>query len=400
MAKKLTTIIIVALLVFSLGTTVFAQEGTEEVFPCEGDQVSGTVVDYDPDTYTVTIDTGDGLCTVTLNEGDQDYGHPITTLLGNYFNSMNVDDFNFEEALGSTEVCVALDEGDQYVLFTPEEGEDCPLLATVTVDNGDDTFQVVLVQKTGTLDPEGESVEVDSEVCVEYDEATETYMLLPLVEGECEGEWATVTGDNEDGTYQIVTEAEGEGTLGGVDEETANGLSDSLGSLMVEWGLNEDGSLEDAGDKVGELHESGVGFGVIVKLFGIASESQEACNEAGETEGEPVAEGDEPASEEPCGVTFDELAQMLEEGTPPGKLFKMFGKPALKGVGHVRKEMKNQDAAATSEEGSVEEGSVEGSFDEGPSQKDKSNKGVCKAREKGGNAKAKGKGDVVCSSGD
>ncbi|MGD2026537.1 MAG: hypothetical protein PVI99_01865, partial [Anaerolineales bacterium] len=160
MSKKLTAMFVVLILVFSLATAVYAQEGVPE---CEGDQVSGTVVDYDPDTNVVTVDTGEGvLCTVTLNEGDQDYGHPITTLLGNFFNSMNEDDFNFEEALGSTEVCVALVEGteDEYELFTPEEGEECPLLATVTGENEENIFQIVLTPETeGTLETEGVAVD-------------------------------------------------------------------------------------------------------------------------------------------------------------------------------------------------------------------------------------------------
>jgi hypothetical protein len=310
------------------------------------------------------------LCTVTLNEGDQDYGHPITTLLGNFFNSMNEDDFNFEEALGSTEVCVALVEGteDEYELFTPEEGEECPLLATVTGENEENIFQIVLTPETeGTLEAEG--VAVDDEVCVEYDEVTETYMLLPLVDEECEGQWATVTGDNGNGTFEILIEEVG-GTLG-VDEETANGLSEALGSLMVDWGLNEDGSLEDAGDKIGELHDSGVGFGVIVKLYAIAQASDE--------------------------VDLDDLIAEYLGGASVGELFKKYGKPALVGVGHVRKEAAND---STMSDGAVEEGAVEGSFDEGPAKKDKGSKGICNAKDKGGKAEAKGHGDVDCGDGE
>lgn len=313
MTKKFTAMLIAIILVFSLATTVLAED---EIPTCTGEQINGTVVGYDAELNLVTIDTGEELCTVTLSEGDQDYGHPITTLLGNYFNNMTEENFNFEEALASTEVCVNLVEGstDEYELFVPAEGEECPFTATVTQDNEDGTFQVVI--------GEGEEAE--------------------------------------------------EITLTVEDPEAAEGLSGSLENLVVDWGLNEDGSLEDAGNTIGELHDSGVGFGVIVKLYGIADAS---------------------------GISVEELIAEYQAGASIGELFDKYGKPALVGVGHVRKDANDtadmpDDAEMVEGEELMEEGMTE------EAAKDKNNQGICNARANGGKANANGHGDVDCGDGE
>lgn len=67
--------------------------------------------------------------------------------------------------------------------------------------------------------------------------------------------------------------------------------------------------------------EGGVGFGVLVKMYAIAAESQEACA----------------ASEEPCTpVTVEELMAEYQSGKGMGQLFKLYGKPAVLGVGHMK----------------------------------------------------------------
>lgn len=67
--------------------------------------------------------------------------------------------------------------------------------------------------------------------------------------------------------------------------------------------------------------EGGVGYGVLVKMYAIAAESEEACA----------------ASEEPCSaVTVDELMEAYQSGTGMGQLFKLYGKPAVLGVGHMK----------------------------------------------------------------
>ena len=74
-------------------------------------------------------------------------------------------------------------------------------------------------------------------------------------------------------------------------------------------------------DGGGDGEEGGVGFGVLVKMYAIAAESQEACA----------------SSEEPCTpVTVDELMAAYKSGTGMGQLFKLYGKPAVLGVGHLK----------------------------------------------------------------
>lgn len=81
----------------------------------------------------------------------------------------------------------------------------------------------------------------------------------------------------------------------------------------------EEVAVYHGGGEDGE--EGGVGFGVLVKMYAIASESQEACA----------------ASEEPCSaVTVEELMAAYRSGTGMGQLFKLYGKPAVLGVGHLK----------------------------------------------------------------
>ncbi|MEJ2756899.1 MAG: hypothetical protein P8046_00325 [Anaerolineales bacterium] len=307
MTKKTLGILIATILVLTMATTVFAAEGDPEA--CTGTEVSGTVVAYDADLNVVTIDTGDGnSCTVALTEGEQDYGHPITTLLGNYFNNLSSESSNFEDALASKEVCLDLVDGE-YVLFDPGEGE-CPYPGTLTQENEDGTFHIVL---------EG---------------------------GDLDG-------------FDLTVE----------DEEAAAGLTGILAGLEVN--LNEDGSLEDAGDMIGALHDDGVGFGVIVKLYGIADANGE--------------------------VSLEALIAEYQGGASIGELFAKYGKPALLGVGHVRKNANNTTDEAAPVEGETVEGAVEGDL---ATNTTKDNKGICNARANGGKAKANGHGEVDCGDGD
>ena len=72
MKKRTIVFIIVTVLLLATFTPASAQE-LEETPACVGDQVSGTVVAVDEEAGLVTIDYGDGECTVTLTA---DYGHP------------------------------------------------------------------------------------------------------------------------------------------------------------------------------------------------------------------------------------------------------------------------------------------------------------------------------------
>jgi hypothetical protein len=105
--NRLTLALILVLLLSAFAaSTAFADSPGDEPGSCLGDNVSGTVVAVDPSTNMVTIDTGDGLCTVTLSGS---YDHPIVTLLGAYFGDVNVE--TLEAALQDTTGCALYDEG-------------------------------------------------------------------------------------------------------------------------------------------------------------------------------------------------------------------------------------------------------------------------------------------------
>ena len=138
-------------------------------------------------------------------------------------------------------------------------------------------------------------------------------------------------------TVEITDAAEAEAIMGAL-EATAV-------SLEVETGDDGGYVLPDISEEIEAYHEMGLGYGELVKIYAIAAESQAACEaeeEAAEgTDGatEEPAATEEPGgevTEEPCGVTVEELAEMLLSGTDMGTLFELYGKPALLGVGHVR----------------------------------------------------------------
>jgi hypothetical protein len=313
MTKKVLVLTLALVLALAVSSAVFAQEETPALPVCSGEQATGTLVDFDTETNTATIQTEAGQCTVTFK---QEYGHPITTLLANYFGSSDMG--GYTEALQATEVC--------------------------------------LVQDEITLEWSLSSFEAD---------------------GTCLGTLANVTGYNEtEGTFQFLT-SEGEDiSLTIEDEETANGLTGALENLMVDWPLNEDGSVTGTGDEIAQYHDDGFGFGVIVKVYGMALASQESCATE-EVTTEEVAPADEgtPAEETSCGLNVADLFQALKDGTSVGQLFKLYGKPALLGVGHVRHSSPTGEDSTASGDTSTATG-------------------VCNARAHGG--KANGKGNVEC----
>lgn len=272
MKKRTIVFIIVTVLLLATVSSASAQE-PEGTPACVGDQVTGTVVAVDEEAGLVTIDYGDGECTVSLTS---DYGHPIVTLLAAYFSEVDIEAIT--GALEETQVCVVKDEdtGAYTVVEVPED-EDCPGETVTVTGEEDGTF-------TATLG-----------------------------EGE----------ESEDITFTIE------------DPAVADALTAALETLEVEWDLDEDGSVADVGDDIAAYHEDGYGFGILVKLYAIVAESPE-CAPPAETpteDGDPLLpEEDEP----PCDVTIEELLALLEEGMGLGEIFEVYGKPSLLGVGHVR----------------------------------------------------------------
>jgi hypothetical protein len=303
---KLSLILILALALTPLGIAA-AQE--DESVPCAEGQVSGTVVAVDEETGTVTVDTGaEGLCTVTLKT---DFAHPIVALLGTFFSEVSAE--SLAAALEATQVWVVCDE-DGVCTLASEDDEDAVAATVVSMTkNEDGTFTL--------------------ELAIEGQEQPVTVMTNPE------------------------------------DTELADDLAKALDTLTVEWTLQEgeDGtpSVVDAGDQIADLHEDGLGFGVIVKFFAMAAESQEACAD------------EEPSGDEPCSVTVDELVEAFQSGMGMGQLFQEFGRPSMLGVGHVRKALNGETEAGETE--------LTGAA-----------KGICNARAQGDQANGKGHGDLNC----
>ncbi len=214
---------------------------------------------------------------------------------------------------------------------------------TVTIDQGDG--QLCTVAAGGEFEHPVVALlgsyfgQVSTEGLTAALEATEVWVVCAPTSGVCElaeegtqdavpGRVVEVNGD------QLVIELEdGNVTVETDDADRLAGLVEALAALTVDWTLQpgEDGpTVVDAGDQIAALHEDGVGFGVIVKFFAIASESQEACDDDGD-------------GDSPCGVTVNVLAEAFETGMGMGQLFEEFGKPAILGVGHVRKTARQSD---------------------------------------------------------
>ena len=257
----------------------------------------------------------EGSLCVLAQKGD--YDHPITSLLGAFFSGFNLEEV--QTALEATTICLVDDGEGGWVVEEPAEGVDC----------------------SGIL--------------------------------------AKVIGQEEDGSFLVATEEE-KFFLFIEDETLAGELSEALEALALSVEVSE-GFMSDTGDEIGAYHDDGYGFGVLVKVYAIASEAQDACLASAE-EGEVTAEEDETEEAEesidPCEVTIEFLIGELEN-MGMGQLFKLYGKPSILGVGHVRKLSNTSTDVAGDGNGNGNAAS-----------------GICNARANGGNAHAKGQPDITC----
>jgi hypothetical protein len=330
MMKRTFVFSLALILVLTITSAVFADSHT--IPACTGDAAEGTIVYFDEDTFTVTIaydppgDEDIALCTVTFQQ-DADFGHPITTLLGNYFEdefgSYDPDAFGAgAAAFAATQVCVVeaddpdTEETVEYVLA--EVQEPCAETeANLLGSDGTGTFMLLLGDGTfGTLVVEVPEVAETETVCVVEDDDETTVDTYVLSDADpCEGEGffeVTVTTDNGDGTFVITFEDTTTGTLVLPEVETLAGLEEAAAGL-VEFSsdLSADGVAWAVGDDIAERHDDGFGFGVIVKLYAIAMEFDQ---------------------------DLDEMFDLFDSGTGMGHLFKEYGKPGKLGVGHVRQD--------------------------------------------------------------
>lgn len=252
---------------FLPGATAFAQD--TGLPSCSGDSVSGTVVAVDSSTGLVTIEQSDGTqCTVSMNET---YDQPIVGLLGSFFE--NVTPESLQAALDSLQT--NLDCSTDPCTLTTEGSGSSATVQSVT-DNGDGTYTVVFLVDDGSGGTTTETVIID-------------------------------------------------------DAALAQQWMDSLNGLTADWNLNGEGTYSGAGDAIQTLHDDGMGFGVIVKLYAMAGQAQEACSTT--TTDTSTTEAD---TVNPCDVSVQGLVDAFKSGTGMGQLFKEYGKPAYLGVGHVR----------------------------------------------------------------
>jgi hypothetical protein len=270
MRKSLSACFALAMALSALpGAAAFAQDA---VASCTGASVSGTVVAVDSSTGTATIEQTDGtLCTVNLNAT---YDQPIVGLLGSFFEKVTPE--SLSAALQSLQA--DLDCTTSPCTLSSDGAGTSSTVQSVT-DNGDGTYTVVFVVDDGAGGTTTETVVVDNS------------------------------------------------TL-------AQGWMDALSSLTVDWTVTTDASgqaiYSGAGDAIAAMHNDGMGFGVIVKLYAMAAQAEQAC--ASITDPSAV----DPGSINPCDISVQSLADEFQSGAGMGQLFKEYGKPAYLGVGHVR----------------------------------------------------------------
>ena len=281
--RILIRLLLLGMLTLGVVSAASAEEG-DPVELCTGTEVSGTVVAVDEELNLVTIDQGEGnLCNVQL---DGEWDHPVTALLGSYFD--DADAATLSAAMESLSI--------QIECETPDGGEEACDLS----DSPEATSATIL-----SVDEDGFGNYI-VEVLIETPEGEETKTFL----------------------YSN-------------DSETAQGWIDALAALDVSWtlGLDEEGNpvLVEVGDEIAAYHEDGWGFGQLVKVYSIASEAEKACAGA-----DPELTGD--SEVDFCSVTVDGLLAEFESGGGWGALFKEYGKPALLGVGHIRNAMKENNS--------------------------------------------------------
>jgi hypothetical protein len=269
------------------------------LLPCEGDEIVGSIMSVDEETGQVIIKTETGECYVNL---DQDYDQPIVELFDDYFG--NSDSTELEEAAANLDGWATYDETTLLWTWSSEETEG----ATAAK----------LLSLTDNLDG--------------------TYTLEYSVEGEALPVYVILTDPVEIAYYMSLIDA-----------------------ATVELSITQDEEgnsfISDVGDEVMAYHEDGMGFGVLIKFYSLAAETD---------------------------LTVEELVTMFkDEKTGLGLIFRDYGTPGMMGIGHLKQEIKA--AAETSSDPEL------ASTTDTKGKPDNPNKGG-KSEEKGNNGKGKGKG--------
>ncbi len=315
--RKVLSIFLSAVFIMYTFSAALAAPAAQALPACIADpvtgKVSGTVTAVDPVTGVVTVDTGGGvLCTVNVNVTTT-ATHPIALLLGMYFGDL--DSAALEEAL--TEAQPHL-QGCAVTDGTTWTWADCGTVGAVQI---------------------------------------------------------RVTSVNPDGTYSAVVVVDGTpiASLVVTDPATQETLNGALETLLVYWTLDINGNRVPVSDQIAALHDQGIGFGVLVKLFAIAKASGGA-------------------------VTVEELLAQVQSGVGMGELFKTYGKPPEVGVGHVRQNLKatNQGQPGNSTDGPGNGSGNGQSKNHQPPGQEKKNNQAPKDHENKGKGGCNGKGGKNC----
>jgi hypothetical protein len=218
---------------------------------------------------------------------------------------------------------VAVDEAAMVVTLALEDGTQC----TVVLDEGgyDHPVIALLGQYFDDVRPELLSETLNAlKGCVL--QVGDTWMWEPCeTPGALE---AKITSFDELEGFKGTLIESGTGIDIFVKGEEIADLYKNLSALFVTWQLDEMGAVVEVGDEIAAYHDAGIGFGVLVKLYAMAEAAQEACVESGAA--------DDPA----CGISVEELVNQFNGGVGMGELFEAYGKPAMRGVGHIRQEMR------------------------------------------------------------
>lgn len=212
---------------------------------------------------------------------------------------------------------VAVDPATGTITIAYKDATGATLFCTATLTGSYNHPIVTLLGKYfGDISPETLAAALnDTKGCIWQDPTTLAYSWV-----DCSTAGSVpvmVTGQNPDGTFSVKL---ADGTLVNVsiaDQAMIDKILAALKALAV--GL-ENGDIVLVSDRIAAYHDQGIGFGVLVKLYFLAS-AQPACVN--------------PASAE-CAAAVQALVDEFKGGAGMGQLFKKYGKPAGLGVGHVR----------------------------------------------------------------
>jgi hypothetical protein len=189
------TLIVLALAVMLPAGLSLAAGSSEDIAACTGDNVQGTIIAVD-ENGVITLDTGSGFCTVTLNGN---YSHPIVALLGRYFGDIQVGDYT-DALQGATGCAVVTDgtgawsdcsaEGAVPVQFVSFDGT---TLTAIVVDTGE-TITIPIDESLAesinqaleklmvdwTLDENGDVVQVSDQIAMYHDAGIGFGVLVKL----------------------------------------------------------------------------------------------------------------------------------------------------------------------------------------------------------------------------